>query len=484
MRIAHIAPLTESVPPRGYGGIERMVAYLIDEMVRQGHQVTLFASGESQTLAELVPCCPQPLGYDPRIKNTIPFYASMLHAIERRAQDFDIIHLHFDFLHFLALQHISVPMLTTLHGWPYLLDLLPFRSACLNQPLVSISLEQRRLLPFLPWIANIYHGLPLDLYPFNPKPSGDYLAFLGRICPEKGLHHAIKIAQLAGMKLRVAGIVKKEDKHYFDHHVAPLMDDPLIEFVGEIGDQEKGNFLGEARALIFPIQWPEPFGLVMIEAMACGTPVIAFPAGSVREVVEHGVTGFISENVAQAADAVQQLYQLDRTTIRERFETQFSVQRMVHDYLSVYEAQIDARRKKAGSSRSLKDCSPDRMPCQSEKATVHGMCGHYENPQYPSDLPVTSRAMAWFQMEVRSGYLYAADRAKNWPVGTRMVFICGAPLIPVVRFYRILKQLYSAGAFGKLSARDMFFAPVGLMVSALGEMAGYVKRRGARWRQK
>lgn len=475
MRIAHISPLTESVPPRGYGGIERVVAYLVEELIHQGQQVTLFASGDSATSAELVPCSPRALGYDPAVKKPIPYYAAMIEAVGRRAREFDILHFHFDFLHFLMLQDCPVPMLTTIHGWPYLLDLLPFYSCCFERPLISISHQQRQLLPHLSWIANIYHGLPLDLYPFTASPREDYLAFIGRICPEKGPEHAIAIARLAGMKLRLAGNVKQEDKHFFDRSIAPLLGDPLIEYIGEIGDHDKAGFLGGARALLFPIQWPEPFGLVMIEAMACGTPVIAYRSGSVAEIVEPGLTGFVVETVKQAAEAVQRLDTLDRSRIRERFEERFSVRRMAHDHLSIYSAQLEKSSTRVGRSHVHDmDCSePEFLPAQRALESRNHTLLPPAAVDSRSNIRKGSRK-SWIWMEFRSGLSYSRDRARNWSAARRLLYAGGAPLIPVVRSARILKQLCSGRVLRNLRWNDIQQAPFGLIVSALGEMAGYV----------
>jgi glycosyltransferase involved in cell wall biosynthesis len=454
MKIAHISPLTESVPPKGYGGIERVVAYLVEEQIRLGHQVTLFASGDSQTSAELVPGCNRALGYDPEIENPFPYYRAMLDTVRRRARGFDILHFHFDFVHFLMLRDCPTPMVTTLHGWPYLLDLLPFYPRGFNGSLVSVSIQQRQLLPQLPWLANVYHGLPLDLYPFSPKPKGDYFAFIGRLSPEKGPDEAIAIARMSKVKLRIAGNVKEEDRHYFEKCVAPHIDGSFIEYIGEVSDQEKAKLLSDAKALLFPIQWPEPFGLVLIEAMACGTPVIAYRSGSVAEVVEPGITGFVVETARQAAAAAEQIPAIDRALVRRRFEERFSVKQMAEAYLAIY------RRRLAEST----SCRIAQSGLKTSSAT------HEEDQTIK---PIAR--LRWLRMEFNSGKAYARERARNWRLKKRLLFIGGAPLIPLVRSIRILKQLVQSETLKDLNFRNMFPACAGLIVSALGEMAGYSK---------
>ncbi len=338
MKIAQIAPLIESVPPKLYGGTERVVHYLTEELVRQGHDVTLFASGDSLTTADFVPCTDGALRLNPRVQDPIPYYMIMLDGVRRRASEFDVLHFHIDCLHFPLFREISSRTVTTLHGRQDMPDLLPLYREFDDMPLVSISHYQRRPMPQVRWAGNVYHGMPADNYPFTRSPNGDYLAFLGRICPEKRPDRAIEIAKRAGMKLKIAAKVDRVDQVYFEEEIQPLLGHPLIEFVGEIGEHEKGSFLGGARAVLFPIDWPEPFGLVMIEAMACGTPVIAYRSGSVPEVVEHGVSGFIVENVDQAVDAVRNLDALDRPRVRERFERRFSAERMAGDYVAIYRA--------------------------------------------------------------------------------------------------------------------------------------------------
>jgi glycosyltransferase involved in cell wall biosynthesis len=338
MKIAQIAPLIESVPPRLYGGTERIVSYLSEELVRQGHEVTLFASGDSLNSAELVPCTEQALRLDPRMKDPLPYYMVMLDEVRRRACDFDVLHFHIDYLHFPLFRDLAQLTLTTQHGRLDLPDLSVAYRVFSEFPLVSISDDQRRPCPDWNWHRTVHHGLPPDLCAFSPQARGGYLAFLGRICPEKRPDHAIEIARRAGVPLKIAAKVDRVDQAYFEEVIRPLLRDPLIEYVGEIGDRDKPTFLGDALALLFPIDWPEPFGLVMIEAMACGTPVIAYRRGSVAEVLDHGWTGFIVDDLAAATAAVADLGQLDRRLIRARFEQRFTAQRMAKDYLAMYES--------------------------------------------------------------------------------------------------------------------------------------------------
>lgn len=337
MRIAQIAPLFESVPPRLYGGTERVVHYLTEEFVRLGHDVTLFASGDSQTSAELVPVSPTALRLDPDVKDPFPYLTLTMERVRQRADEFDILHFHTDYFHFPLFRGVADKTVTTLHGRLDLSDLWPLYKEFPDMPLVSISNYQRLPMPKVRWLGTVYHGLPLDAYSFRPNPQGKYLAFLGRICPEKRPDRAIEIARQAGIKLKIAAKVDDADVAYFENEIVPLLGDPLVEFIGEIGEDEKAEFLGNALAMLFPIDWPEPFGLVMIEAMACGTPVIAFRCGSVPEVIEHGATGFIVDSVEEAVAAVGKARTLNRRHIRQHFETRFSVDRMAADYLVLYE---------------------------------------------------------------------------------------------------------------------------------------------------
>ncbi len=335
MRIAQVAPLIESVPPKLYGGTERVAAYLTEELVRQGHQVTLFASGDSETSAELVPIVPRALRLDRKYMNPEIFHLLLIERVYQQAAAFDIIHFHLDALHFPLTRRMGVPTVTTMHGR---LD-LPELDALFREygeiPVVSISNAQRRPLPHAHWQATVYNGVPAVNYTFREE-SGDYLAFLGRISPEKRVDRAIEIARRAGMPLRVAAKVDPADEKYFQERIRPLLDAPLVEFIGEIDEREKNEFLGRARALLLPIDWPEPFGLVMIEAMACGTPVVAYGHGSVPEVVDHGVTGFIVDDIAGAVEAVRRIPSISRRDCRQVFEKRFSASRMARDYVAVY----------------------------------------------------------------------------------------------------------------------------------------------------
>ena len=345
MRIAQVAPLAEAVPPRLYGGTERVVSWLTEELVRQGHQVTLFASGDLKTSATLVPSVPQAL----RLAGIRDHTAStlvMLDQVHRRANEFDIIHFHIDLLQFPLFQDLFQKCVTTLHGRPDLPDFHPIFRAFPKMPLVSISDDQRGPMPpSLNWMATIDHGLPAALYRFNQK-GGSYLAFLGRIAPEKRPDRAIEIAKRAGIPLKIAAKVDPADQEYFEHVIEPLLDDPLVEFIGEIGDHEKNEFLGNALALLFPIDWPEPFGLVMIEAMATGTPVIAWRKGSVPKVIDEGVTGFVVDSIEGAVRAVEQIGGLDRSAVRQQFEARFTASQMTFNYLAVYEELVGSRRRK------------------------------------------------------------------------------------------------------------------------------------------
>jgi glycosyltransferase involved in cell wall biosynthesis len=344
MRIAQVAPLFESVPPKYYGGTERVVSYLTEELVRQGHEVTLFASGDSVTRARLVAACRRSLRLDKHCVDQMAHHLLMLEQIVQRAGEFDVIHFHVDYLHFPLSRRQATPHLTTLHGRLDIPDLVPLYQEFPDIPLVSISVAQREPLPWVNWQATVYHGLPDGLYRYRPEPGG-YLAFLGRISPEKRVDRAVEIAKQVQIPLRIAAKVDKVDQDYFEGVVAPLLRDPLVEYIGEIGDGEKDEFLGNAYALLFPIDWPEPFGLVMIEAMACGTPVIAYRQGSVPEVIEEGRTGFIVRELKDAIEAVLRVPTLRRQRCREAFEERFTVARMAHDYLQVYERLIQSRRK-------------------------------------------------------------------------------------------------------------------------------------------
>ncbi len=335
MKIAQVAPLYESVPPQLYGGTERVVSYLTEELVGLGHDVTLFASADSRTAARLEPQSPRALRLDHECVDPIPEHVRMLDDVFRRAGDFDVLHFHTDYLHFPLAVRSSVPHVTTLHGRLDLPHLASLYRAFRAIPFISISDAQRAPMPWLDWQRTVHHGLPLDLYDCVDDPD-DYLAFVGRVSPEKRLDRAIEIARRAGMELRVAAKIDRRDRDYFDQQIRPLFRDPTVRYVGEVGEADKRALLGHARALLFPIDWPEPFGLVMIEAMACGTPVIAYPGGAVAEVLEDGCTGYLVHSIEDAVRAVQRLDALDRRRCREVFEARFSARRMATDYLATY----------------------------------------------------------------------------------------------------------------------------------------------------
>lgn len=348
MKIAQVAPLYESVPPKLYGGTERVVSYLTEELVRQGHQVTLFASGDSVTQARLVQACSRSLRLDQECVDQLAHHIVLLEQVFRQAKAFDLIHFHIDYLHFPLSVRQHIPTVTTLHGRLDLPDLVPLYEMFPSMPVVSISDAQRAPLPWVNWLGTVYHGLPEDLYTFRETP-GTYLAFLGRIAPEKGVEQAIAIAQQASMPLKIAAKIDRADREYFREVVQPLLKHSLVEYVGEVGGDLKDAFLGEAYALLFPIDWPEPFGLVMIEAMACGTPVIAYPRGSVQEVLEDGVTGWIVEGIEEAVQAVERVPALSRARCREVFEERFSASRMAQDYLRIYKTLLGGRSGRAAA---------------------------------------------------------------------------------------------------------------------------------------
>jgi glycosyltransferase involved in cell wall biosynthesis len=335
MRIAQIAPLTESVPPRTYGGTERVVSYLTEELMTMGHDVTLFASGDSVTSAKLEAVWPCALRFDATLRDAMAPQMLLMETVYQRAHEFDVLHCHLDYWPFSMLSRQPTPYITTLHGRLDLPELTRIYDCFEDSPLVSISDAQRRPMPRGNFVGTVHHGLPPDLLTPRPMPR-DYLAFLGRICPEKSPDRAIRIARAAGMKLKIAAKVDRVDREYFETTIRPMIDGDQIEMIGEIGDAEKPVFLSGAKALLLPIDWPEPFGLVMIEAMACGTPTIAFPAGSVPEVIDHGVTGYIVHDESNAVSAVSHLDRLSAAAIRDRFETRFTARRMAEDYVSLY----------------------------------------------------------------------------------------------------------------------------------------------------
>jgi glycosyltransferase involved in cell wall biosynthesis len=345
MKIAQIAPLYESVPPKLYGGTERVVAYLCDALVELGHDVTLFAAGDARTKARLVTVRDQAIRLDTAaLTSDLAAHLTMLHEVKRRAAHFDILHFHLDMLHFSMFELYAHKAVTTLHGRLDLKELPRAYECWPSYGLVSVSDYQRRPLSGARWLATVPHGLPAELHALNAHPTGDYLVFLGRISPEKGPEVAIRLAKGAGVPLRIAAKVDNVDRAYFKEVVEPLLDHPLVEFVGEIGDAQKSEFLRNARALLFPIRWPEPFGLVMIEAMACGTPVVAFDCGSVSEVVQHGVNGLIVHSEEQALRAIAAVHHLDRRAVRATFDQRFTAESMARAYVDVYIGLIESRR--------------------------------------------------------------------------------------------------------------------------------------------
>jgi glycosyltransferase involved in cell wall biosynthesis len=351
MQIAQVAPLYESVPPKYYGGTERVVSYLTEELVHQGHEVTLFASGDSVTRARLIAACRRSLRLDKHCVDRLAHQILMLEHVLQRADEFDIIHFHVDYLHFPLSRRQPITHVTTLHGRLDIPDLVPLYQEFRDMPVISISNGQREPLAWANWQATVYHGVPADMYRFRAE-SGSYLAFLGRISPEKRADRAIEIAKRVQIPLKVAAKVDRVDKEYFESVVEPLLRHPLVEFVGEIGDGEKDEFLGNAYALLFPIDWPEPFGLVMIEAMACGTPVIAYRGGAVSEVMEQGHTGFIVKGLEDAVEAVLRVGELSRKRCREVFEQRFTATRMAHDYVQVYKRLINSQRNQPSEARA------------------------------------------------------------------------------------------------------------------------------------
>jgi glycosyltransferase involved in cell wall biosynthesis len=341
MRIAQIAPLTEAIPPKLYGGTERVIHWLTEELVALGHDVTLFASGDSRTSAHLVPVWPNALRLDGAVRDACALHMMMLEQVRRRATDFDFLHFHLDYYPFSLFSRQSTPFVTTLHGRLDLPEHQPVFTTFSSVPVVSISDSQRRPLPQAGWVRTIHHGLPEQL--LIPQPSRpEYLACLGRISPEKGIDRAIRIAGRCGLPLKIAAKVDKVDREYFDEKIRPLLDLPHVEYIGEISDQEKSAFLSGAIALLAPVDWDEPFGLVIIEAMACGAPVVAFNRGAVPEILEQGLTGFIVDDEAAALEAVGKVSKLSRAAIRERFEQRFTARRMAEDYLAVYRELIEA----------------------------------------------------------------------------------------------------------------------------------------------
>ena len=362
MKIAQIAPLWESVPPKLYGGTERVVSYLTEELVRQGHDVTLFASGDSQTVARLWAACPQAFRSQTGLVNRdVPMILMQEQAFGVEAGSFDIIHSHLDFLSFPLSRRCTTPVLTTLHGRLDLPEFVAMYEEYADMPVVSISNAQRLPLPDVNWQGTVYHGLP-DLYTFHPDP-GSYLAYLGRICPEKRPDHAIEIAKRVGIPLRMAAKVDPLDREYFETQIVPLLDHPLVEYLGEITDVEKCDLLGNAAAVLCTYDWPEPFGIVLIEALACGTPVLAYRCGSIPEIIEDGVTGFICDNLEEMVASIDRLPLIRRQRCRDSFTTRFTVERMVHDYLAIYQGMATTVRPRVRmNGRSSRLLSHRRAP--------------------------------------------------------------------------------------------------------------------------
>ncbi len=339
MKIAQVSPLYESVPPKLYGGVERFVHNITEELISRGHEVTLFASGDSVTNAKLVPVCNNALRLDADFVDPIVHHITLMEMVEKEAHNFDIIHSHIDYLYFPIMKRSENTYLTTLHGRLDMPEMVPLFREYRDIPLVSISNSQRKPFPYLNWMGTVYHGLPLDLYHFNRK-GGDYLVFIGNVSPEKRIDRAIEIAIKAGIKIRIAAKIDKVHNDYFELKIRKLLEHPLVDFIGEVGEKEKEELLGNALGFVYPIDWPEPFGIGMIEAMACGTPVLAYNCGSVPEVIDEEITGFGVNSISEAVAAVSKLSGIDRKKCRDVFEKKFSIQRMADDYLSIYESMI------------------------------------------------------------------------------------------------------------------------------------------------
>jgi len=353
MRIAQVAPLYESVPPKLYGGTERVASYITEGLIKLGHDVTLYASGDSQTSARLRSVCERALRLDGgKLVSPLAHHLNLIEIVAQEADEFDLVHFHLDYLPFSQIRRLEIPAVTTLHGRLDIPDLYPLFREFDDMRLISISDAQRAPMPWASWLATVPHGIPEDLY--QPRFSkGDYLAFLGRISPEKRVDRALEIARHAGMPLRVAAKIDDADRSYFEAEISDLLVNSDVEFVGEIGEHEKADFLGNAAALLFPIDWPEPFGLVMIESMACGTPVVAFRGGSVGEIVDEGITGFIVESVEQAITAAKRILSIDRVACRQRFLERFTSRRMCEQYLTAYERVICQKKRATRGKRGL-----------------------------------------------------------------------------------------------------------------------------------
>ena len=360
MRIAQIAPLYESCPPRTYGGTERIVSYLTEELVRQGHEVTLFASGDSTTRARLIAPIDKAIRLNANARDPLIWHYIMLNQVAKMADEFDVLHFHTDYLHYPQFHDSGHCYVTTLHGRLDLIGLPEIYRTFPKHKLISISDDQRRFLPWTNWVGTVHHGLPRHFYD-KGDGAGGYLAFIGRFADEKRPEHAIEIAKRCGMKIKLAAKVDKVDVDYFERVVKPLLDHPLVEYIGEIDEHQKRDFLGNAGALLFPIDWPEPFGLVVIEAMANGTPVIAFERGAVKEIIDDGVTGYVVDGIDAAVAAVPKALALDRAAIRARFEERFTVERMAHDYLALYQS-LRPRFTPTIVPRDALDASPNARP--------------------------------------------------------------------------------------------------------------------------
>jgi len=384
MKIAQVSPLVESVPPQLYGGTERVVSNLVEELVALGHDVTLYASGDSVTSARLVPVTPRALRLDDSVQDPLAHLVRMVERVMRDAPSYDVLHFHIDYLHFPLLRHVDTPSVTTLHGRLDIPDLLPLYQAFPDAPVVSISDAQREPLPWLNWQATIYHGLlHRDIVP-NLAP-GRYLAFLGRISPEKGLDHAIEIAKQADMELKVAAKVDSADGAYFRDEIEPLLEHAHVEFIGEIGEADKDEFLGHAAAVLFPIDWPEPFGLVMIEAMARGTPVVAYRRGSVVEVIDEGISGFVVDDIGPAVEALQAALRLPRAGVRAAFERRFTADRMARDYVAVYERMIGRSRGMGWAAAALTVADSVEVPTGPVGDERTQVAAHDPRPRSRSD---------------------------------------------------------------------------------------------------
>ena len=367
MRIAQIAPLAESCPPKLYGGTERIVHFLTEELVEQGHEVTLFASGDSQTKGDLVQCVPEALRLVDGAQNLVPHHLSMIERISRRLDDFDIVHFHIDLFHYPSIQQWDTPTITTLHGRLDLPELFGCYETFSHVPLVSISNNQRLPMPPVNWVDTVYHGLPSQLLPYNAE-GGDYLVFLGRISPEKRPDRAIEIAVRSGKTLKIAAKIDAVDEEYWNTEIRPMVEaHDGIEYIGEVNEAEKATLLAGAAALLFPIDWPEPFGLVMIEAMSCGTPVIAWKNGSVPEVMDNGVSGRIVESIEEAIAAVDEVVAMDRSTVRECFEQRYTAERMARDYVDIYERLI-AEHSAGGAGFMLNENGGNSPPARATGA--------------------------------------------------------------------------------------------------------------------